>query len=59
MEGVKRPAESHALMEMGPPKVPRTETQLVGLDPETKKQLLSAVRLNINKIFVVFVFELQ
>ncbi|KAF6022729.1 hypothetical protein EB796_018975 [Bugula neritina] len=42
MEGVKRPAESHALMEMGPPKVPRTETQLVGLDPETKKQLLSA-----------------
>lgn len=39
---LKRSAES-ALVQMPPPKQPRMQ-QLVAVDPETKKQLMAAVR---------------
>lgn len=45
MDSTKRKAESSALVEMAPPKVPRSDMQLVGMNPETKKQLMAAVRI--------------
>ena len=41
--GVKRKAESTALVEMAPPKQPLNNQQLVGIDSETRKQLMTAV----------------
>ena len=52
MEAPKRKAESSALVEMAPPKVPRADNQLVGVDPETKKQLMAAVRLIICTLYI-------
>ena len=54
MEAPKRKAESSALVEMAPPKVPRADNQLVGVDPETKKQLMAAVRLIICTLYIDF-----
>ena len=56
MEAPKRKAESNALVEMAPPKVPRADNQLVGVDPETKKQLMAAVRLIICTLYMYFDF---
>ena len=54
MEALKRKAESSALDEMAPPKVPRADNQLLGVAPETKKQLMAAVRLIICTLYIDF-----
>lgn len=53
MESSKRKAESQALVEMAPPKVPRADNQLVGIDPETKKQLMAAVSYHFYTLYII------